>query len=165
MEATKDIRTVIKHSDDIFKDILSPLIDRGPNSYVYFYRIIGCDDERQYLAEIVGLDNKLRSLGNYISFDKTIHMTTNSSLIEQARKLFEQVPLKDFSNGALLNVLETEGYFSLTADNKINQKIKDSFGIMLNLYMLNERPVNLSIAVNFMTKSAAVVRRLWPTNR
>ena len=79
-------------------------------------------------------------------------MTTNSSLIEQARKLFEQVPMKDFSNGALLNVLETEGYFSVTADNKVNQKIKDSFGIMLNLYMINERPVNLSIAVNFITK-------------
>lgn len=152
MEARKDIRTVIKHSDDIFKDILSPLIDRGPNSYVYFYRIIGCDDERQYLAEIVGLDDKLRTLGNYICFDKIIHMTTNSSLIEQARKLFEQVPMKDFSNGALLNVLETEGYFSVTADNKVNQKIKDSFGIMLNLYMINERPVNLSIAVNFITK-------------
>ena len=152
MEARKDIRTVIKHSDNIFKDILSPLIDRGPNSYVYFYRIIGCDDERQYLAEIVGLDDKLRTLGNYICFDKIIHMTTNSSLIKQARKLFEQVPMKDFSNGALLNVLETEGYFSVTADNKVNQKIKDSFGVMLNLYMINERPVNLSIAVNFITK-------------
>jgi hypothetical protein len=128
------------------------LIERGVSSYVYFYRIIGCDDERQYLAEIVSLNEKLRSLGNYICFDKIIHITTDSTLIEQARKLFEQVPLRDFSNGALLNVLETQGYFSVTSDIKVKQTIKDAFGIMLNLYMTNERSVNLSIAVNFITK-------------
>lgn len=142
----------MKHTDNIFNDILSPLIERGVSSYVYFYRIIGCDDERQYLAEIVTLTEKLRSLGNYICFDKIIHITTDSSLIEQARKLFEQVPLRDFSNGALLNVLETQGYFSVTSDIKVKQTIKDAFGRMLNLYMTNEQPVNLSIAVNFITK-------------
>lgn len=152
MEARKVIGTVVKHSDDIFKDILSPLIERGASSYVYFYRIIGCDDERQYLAEIVSLDEKLKSFGNYIFFDKIIHITTDSSLIEKAKKLFEQVPLRDFSNGALLNVLETQGYFSVTPDIKVNQTIKNAFGIMLNLYMTNERTANLSIVVNFITK-------------
>lgn len=142
----------MKHTDNIFNDILSPLIERGASSYVYFYRIIGCDDERQYLAEIVSLDEKFRSLGNYICFDKIVHITTDSSLIEQARKLFEQVPLRDFSNGALLNVLETQGYFSVTSDIKVKQTIKNAFGIMLNLYMTNERSVNLSIVVNFITK-------------
>jgi len=152
MEVSKGIRTVLKHSNDIFKDILSPMVDRGTSPYVYFYRIIGCNDEPQYLAEIVRLDNKLRAIGNYISFDKVIHMTTNTTLIEQARKLFEQVPLKDFSNGALLNVLETQSYFATTSDIKVNRKIKDAFGIMLTLYMSNEPTVNLSIAVNFITK-------------
>ncbi|MDR3602323.1 MAG: YceG family protein [Desulfosporosinus sp.] len=119
---------------------------------MYFYRILGCDDERQYLAEIASLDEKLRALGNYICFDKTIHITTDASLIEQARKLFEQVPLRDFSNGALLNVLESQGYFSVTSDSKVNQTIKDAFGIILNLYLINERAVNLSIVINFITK-------------
>lgn len=151
-ETRKENRPVLKHTDNIFNDILSPLIERGVSSYVYFYRIIGCDDERQYLAEVISLDEKLRTLGNYICFDKTIHVTTDPSLIEQARNLFEQVPLRDFSNGALLNVLEIQGYFSVTSDIKVNRKIKDAFGIMLNLYMTNERPVNLSIADNFTTK-------------
>lgn len=142
----------MKHTDNIFIDILSPLIERGASSYVYFYRIIGCDDERQYFAEIVSLDQKLRVLDNYICFDKTIHITTDTSLIEHARKLFEQIPLRDFSNGALLNVLETQGYFSVTSDIQVNRKIKDAFGIILNLYMTNERLVNLSIVVNFVTK-------------
>jgi len=143
---------VLKHTDNIFNDILSPSTERGPNPYVYFYRIVGCDDERQYLAEIVSLDEKLRSLGNYIFFDNIIHITTDSLLIEQARKLLEQVPLRDFSNGALLNVFETQGYFSVTSDLKVNQSIKDAFGIILNLYMTNEQPANLSIVVNFITK-------------
>lgn len=152
MDTSKSIITVLKHSDDIFKDILSPMSERGTSPYVYFYRIIGCNDEPQYLAEIVRLDHKLRLLGNYICFDKSIHMTPNTTLIEQARKLFEQVPLKDFSNGALLNVLETRSYFSATSNTEFDRKIKKSFGIMLNLYMNNERPINLSITVNFITK-------------
>ena len=152
METRKEKLTVLKHTDHIFSDILSPLSERGVSSYVYFYRIIGYDDDRQYLAEIVSLDEKLRTLGNYICFDKTIHMTTDSSLIERARNLLEQVPIKDYSNGALLNVLETQGYFSVTSDLKVRQKIKDAFGIMLKLYMTNERPVNLNIGRNFITK-------------
>lgn len=152
MEARKDIRTVLKHSDDIFKDILSPLIDRGASSYVYFYRIIGCDHEEKYLAEIVRLDEKLRSLGNYIFIDRRIKIASNSSSIDSARELLMQVPLNDYSNGALLNVLETHGYFSLTSNLQVNRKIKDAFGIMLNLYMTNDRAVNLSIIMNFVMK-------------
>ena len=128
------------------------MIERGTSSYVYFYRIIGCNDERQYLAEIVRLDEKLRTLGNYAFFDKVIQIPTDTVLIEKARKSLEQVPLRDFSNGALLNVLEIQGYFSATSDIKVNETIKNAFGIMLNLYMTNERPVNLSIVVNFVTK-------------
>ncbi|HUS87923.1 MAG TPA: YceG family protein [Desulfosporosinus sp.] len=152
MEARKGIRTVLKHSVVIFKDILSPLIDRGASSDVYFYRIIGCDHEEKYLAEIVRLDEKLRSLGNYIFIDRGIKIASNSSSIDSARKLLMQVPLNDYSNGALLNVLETHGYFSLTSNLQVNQKIKDAFGIMLNLYMTNERAVNLSIIMNFVMK-------------
>jgi len=142
----------LKHTNNIFNDILSPLTEREASPYGYFYRIIGCDDERHYLAEIISLDEKLRSLGNYICFDKTIPVTTNSALIEQVRRLFEQVPLKDFFNGSLINILEGQGYFSVTSDIKVNRKVKDAFGIMLNLYMINERPTNLNIVVNFVTK-------------
>ena len=151
MEARKDIQTLLKHSDNIFKDILSPLTDRGASSYVYSYRILGCDDEEKYLAEIYSLDEKLRSLGNYIFFDRRIKISSNSS-IDAARKLLNQVPLNDYNNGALLNVLETNGYFSLTSNLKVNLKIKQAFGVMLKLYMTNERAVNLSIIMNFVMK-------------
>lgn len=151
METSKDNQTVLKHSDDIFNDILSPLIDRGASSYVYFYRILGYDDEVKYLEEIVSLDEKLRSLGNYIFIDRKIKIASNSS-IDAARKLLNQVPLNDYSNGALLNVLETNGYFSLTSNLQVNLKIKNAFGVMLNLYITNERTVNLSIIMNFVMK-------------
>ncbi|MFZ3373841.1 MAG: hypothetical protein WA131_12605, partial [Desulfitobacteriaceae bacterium] len=70
--------TTLKQSDNIFKDILSPLSERGASSCVYFYRIMGCDDERQYKSEILDLDEKLSSLGNYIWFDKVIQLRSNS---------------------------------------------------------------------------------------
>ncbi|WP_291299562.1 YceG family protein [Desulfosporosinus sp. BICA1-9] len=149
---SKEKLTIVKESDDIFKDILSPLKERGAIPYVYFYRIIGCDDERQYQLEVIRLDERLRSMGNYYCFDKTIPLTTDRSLIERAKKLFEPLPLKDYSNGALLNVLETQGYFSLTSDNQVHLKIKKAFGHMLNLFITNEGPVNLSIMLNFSTK-------------
>jgi len=152
MEVRKEIGTVLKHSDDIFRDILSPLVNRGPSSYVYSYRIIGCDDEEKYLAEIVRLHEKLRILGNYILIDKTIKIASNTSSIDAARELLMQVPLNDYSNGALLNVLQTHGYFSLTSNLQVNQTSKDAFGVMLNLYMTNERSVNLSIIMNFVMK-------------
>lgn len=145
-------QAVLRHSDDIFKDVLSPLIDREPSNYVYFYRIIGCDHEEMYLAEIASLDEKLRSLGNYFLIDRRIEIVSNSASIDSARNLLMQVPLNDYSNGALLNVLETHGYFSLTSNLQVNQKIKDAFGIMLNLYMTNEQTVNLSIIMNFVMK-------------
>ena len=126
--------------------------ERGDSRYVYFYRIIGCDDELEYRAQVVCLDEKLKSLGNYILFDKAIQTKTDSSLIDQTRKLFEQVPLRDFSNGALLNVLETRGYFSLTPNNQFRLQIKDAFGVMLYLYLSNQPTINLSITVNFLTK-------------
>ena len=151
IETRKDIQTVLKHSDDILTDILSPLLDRGASPYVYCYRIIGCDDEEKYLTEIVNLDEKLRSLSNYIFLDRSIKIASNSS-IEAARKLLHQVPLNDYSNGALLNVLETHGYFSLTSNLQVNLKIKNAFGVMLKLYITNEGAVNLSITMNFVMK-------------
>ncbi len=144
--------TTLKQSDNIFNDILSPMSERGASSYVYFYRIIGCDDERQYKSEIIDLDEKLRSLGNYICFDEVIQIRSNSSLIDKARKLLKQVPLKDFRNGALINVLDSRGYFTITSDLQANQIIKNAFRTMLNLYLKNEPTANLSIIDNFVTK-------------
>ena len=144
--------TTLKQSDNIFNDILTPLNARGTSSDVYFYRIIGCDDERQYKSEIIELDEKLSSLGNYIRFDEVIQIRPNSTLIDKAKKLFKQVPLKDFRNGALLNVLDTQGYFTITPDHQAKQKIKNAFRTMLNLYLKNEPTVNLSIIDNFVTK-------------
>lgn len=144
--------TTIKESGDIFNDILTPLKERGTIPYVYFYRIIGCDDEIQYQLQISSLDARLRALENYIFFDKSIPQTTDPILIKRARNLFEHVPLKDFRTGALLNGLEASGYFSLTPDKQVNRKLKDAFGMMLNLFMTNEGTLNLSIMVNFSIK-------------
>lgn len=142
----------MKQSNDIFRDILSPSKDRGDHPYVYFYRILGCNDEKEYLAEIIGLDEQLKLTDNYILFDKIIPVSTDSKIIDRARQLFEPVPLKDFSNGALLNLIDSRGYFSLSSDNQINRMIKDAFGTILNLFITNEKVINLSIAVNFSTK-------------
>lgn len=85
-------------------------------------------------------------------FEKTIPVSTDLKIIDRARKLFEPVPLKDFSNGALLNLLDSQGYFSLSSDSQVNRKIKNAFGIILNLYITNDKVINLSIVVNFATK-------------
>ncbi|MFZ3373223.1 MAG: YceG family protein, partial [Desulfitobacteriaceae bacterium] len=81
-----------------------------------------------------------------------IQLRSNSPLLDKAKKLFEQVPFKDFSNGALINVLDSQGYFTRTSDLQANQKIKNAFHTMLNLYLTNESTANLSMIDNFVTK-------------
>lgn len=66
--------------------------------------------------------------------------------------MFESVPLKDYRNGALINVLESKGFFSVSSDIQVNRGIKKSFGIILDLYLKNEKAPNLSIIMNFCTK-------------
>ncbi|AET67423.1 hypothetical protein Desor_1787 [Desulfosporosinus orientis DSM 765] len=126
--------------------------DRGVNPYVYCYRVIGCRGDERYFADIAALDRQLKGLGNYTFFNKSIPVSTDAAVIQRIRKLLEPMPLKDFSNGALLNVLESHGYFSLSSDSQVNRKIKDAWGIILNLYVANEKGLNLSIIENFVTK-------------
>ncbi|WP_407309186.1 YceG family protein [Desulfosporosinus sp. SB140] len=153
METNRNDEKLLKQTDMIFKELLSPLNERGRSSSNYFYRIIGCsDDQNEFLTEIAHLDEKLRSLNNYILFDMVIPLTNDSLLIEKTKKVLEPVSLKDYNNGALLNILEAKGYFSLTADHSVNQTIREAFGIVLNLYRLNEPPSNISISINFVTK-------------
>jgi hypothetical protein len=144
--------THIKESENIFSDILSPLSQRGDSSQAYFYRIIGCNDENEYLAEIIKFAEKLEMLGNYLLFEERIPISNDNVFIEQLRKLSEQVVLKDFGNGAIVNLLEIHGYFTLTSDPQFNLKVKDAFAKMLKLYLTNDRPVNVSIITNFITK-------------
>jgi len=143
---------VLKQSNNIFEDILTPLAERGDGYCVYFYRILGCDDEQRYLAEIAGLDKKLRGLGLYSLFDKILPMTTEASLIEKTRNLIKQVAFKDFGNGMLANILQTNGYFSLTQDQQANLQIRDAFQRMMDLYLRNQTTVNLNIVGNFVIK-------------
>lgn len=126
--------------------------DRGAEPYVYCYRVIGSRGDAGYLPEISALDRQLKDLGNYTFFNRVIPVSTDAAGIQRIRKLLEPMPLKDFSNGALLNVLESQGYFSLSPDSRVKGRIKDAWGKILNLYVSNEKGLNLSIIENFVTK-------------
>ncbi|WP_092334340.1 YceG family protein [Desulfosporosinus hippei] len=151
-EISNGNRTVLKQSNNIFKDILSPLQERGTKYDVYFYRIIGCDDETEYLTRITSLNEQLKLTDNFILFDNSIPVSTDLSVIERLRQLFKPVPLKDFSNGALANLLDSQGYFSLSSNSELNRGIRNAFDTIFNLYIANEYEINLSMAVNFGTK-------------
>ncbi|KGK90083.1 hypothetical protein DP73_08500 [Desulfosporosinus sp. HMP52] len=126
--------------------------ERGTKYDVYFYRIIGCDDETEYLTRITSLNEHLKLTDNYILFDNSIPVSTDLSVIERLRQLFKPVPLKDFSNGALANLLDSQGYFSLSSNSELNRWIRNAFDTIFNLYIANEYEINLSMAVNFGTK-------------
>lgn len=153
VEISREDGTPLKQIETIVKKMLSPLSGRGGCSSFFFYRIIGSyDHQNEFLAEIGSLDEKLRSLNNYIFFDTSIPLSNDPLLIEKTKRVLEPVSLKDYNNGALLNILEGKGYFSLTTDVSINETIREAFGVVLNLYMLNDLPRNNSIAINFVTK-------------
>ncbi|MDQ7092416.1 YceG family protein [Desulfosporosinus sp. PR] len=153
METNRNDGRQLQQTATIFKELLSPLNERGKESAHYFYRILGCyEDQNKFLTEIIGFQEKLRSLNNYIFFDMAIPLANDPILIEKTKKILESVALKDYNNGVLLSILEEKGYFSLTPDPSVQQNIREAFGIVLNLYMLNDPPGNISISLNFVTK-------------
>jgi hypothetical protein len=155
METIRNDRQ-LQQIEMLLKNILTPNHERDVSSSGYFYRIIGCDEQEDLLTLVSEFDEKLSSLDNYILFDMSIPLTNDPSMIEKIKNTLEPVSLKDFFNGALLNALESRGYFSLSpapsSHEGKNQTLREVFGIVLNLYMLNEQPKNISIAINFVTK-------------
>ncbi|AFM41304.1 hypothetical protein Desaci_2351 [Desulfosporosinus acidiphilus SJ4] len=151
MEICQDDRMRLQQIEKLLLEMMTPLNERS-GSKVFFYRIIGCDKQNELLTHASSLEKKIRSLDDYMIWDTVIPLSNDQKLIEKIKKVLDPVSLKDYNNGALLNVLEGKSFFSIVPDAMGLQRIREAFAIVLNLYMLNDQPKNINIAINFVTK-------------
>ena len=153
MEIGRNKRIVLKPSNDIYNDILLPLKERSLDNdkrYVYFYRIIGFQDQTEFINKTVLLHEKLANLGNlYLYFIDKIPLPFNKQLTDNINKAFASlnVPANNSQAENICNIMETNNLYPTPA-----VEIKNSFKIVLDEYLKKENTANAGMTKNFVSK-------------
>jgi len=153
MEINRNARIVLKQSSNIYNDILMPLKERSrehDKRYVYFYRVIGFNNQMEFINKTVLLHQKLINLGNlYLYFIDKIPLPYNEELTGQINKAFAslKLPVNNIQAETLCNIIETASLFPIPA-----VEIKDSFKTVLDAYLKKDKPTNIDIIKNFVSK-------------
>jgi len=148
MKISRNKQIILKQSNDIYNDILLPLKERSQNNgkSVYFYRIIGFDNQIEFVNKTTLLHERLINLGNlYLYFIENIPVPFNKNLTSNINKAFAK--LNSIQADKICNILETENLFPLPS-----AEIKEPFKTVIKEYLGNERSANISMVKNFVSK-------------
>ncbi len=152
----------LKVSNNPFEDIFTPLNHRAgyinsstPFAPIYFCRYIGTDKkEEEYLNEVFNLDKKLTSFNNlYMKFTELIPLIANQELVKKTQNIWAE--LKDFDNSKtepLMHKLIKYKVFPDLKNELLNATLIKSFKSVLDLYLENEKNINLNKIKNFSLK-------------
>ncbi|KGM95086.1 hypothetical protein Z968_10005 [Clostridium novyi A str. 4552] len=171
------IKSSNKTSTNIFEDILLSLNERGsfiggsiPNIPCYFYRYIGIqDNEDEYFNNLYRLDKHLEGFHSlYVKFLNEIPIENNIDIINKTSAMWnklssiEQESPKNVSINLLLEYLINFNAFPDLREKCINSSIVKSFYKILELYIINEKNINLSKIKNFTLKILMWIYRYIP---
>ena len=167
------LNTVLKTSDNIFKDLLIPVNKRtsfiknqSPFIPVYFYRYIGINkEEEKYYNGLYKLDESLSKFGDsYIKFTSHIPVISNPELVNKTSGLWQNLnPFNDSQKKVLITSFRNVKVFDITQSSLINSSIDESFHYILDLYIENEQNINLTKIKNFSLKLLSWVYKFVPT--
>ena len=158
-----NINTIGMQAKDLFKDIfLSPKDRRGfacnntiATLPIYFYRIIGVDNEEDYYNNIFNLDKQLSKIDLYKKIDSGLDMSINPNKIDSATRAFAII------NESIINkpelIVENLSRFDILLSTKNLIKdlmIKDKLTRVLRLFIDHQKVINLSVIKNFCIKMA-----------
>jgi hypothetical protein len=158
-----NINTIGMQSKDIFKDIfISPKERRGfacnntvATLPIYFYRIIGVENEEDYYNNLFNLDKQLSKIDLYRKIDSGLDMSINPNKIDSAARAFAVI------NEALISkpelIVENLSRFDVLLSTKNLIKdliIKDKLTRVLRLFINHQKVINLSVIKNFCIKMA-----------
>ncbi|WP_051569284.1 YceG family protein [Alkaliphilus transvaalensis] len=153
------INTINCKAKNIFEDILVLPKDRRGFAYnnqfmvmpTYFYRIIGLEEEATYEDHLIQLHEKFKELGPlYLKIDKSLDRFIPNDFIQRVNQLWNQVAkINQPTAEAIIELTLKPGI--LTAIDPIKNKlIKDKLKILLNIFMMNQK--NLNIVKNYYIK-------------
>ncbi len=153
MEINRNKSIVFKQSNDIYNDILLPLEERSQEQgkrSVYFYRMIGFNNQTEFVKKTAMLHEKLVNLGNlYLYFINEIPLPFNEQLTGQINKTFTSlnISFETLQAETLCHTIETADLFPLPA-----VELKNSFKTVLGEYLKKEKPANIGMIKNFVSK-------------
>lgn len=144
----------VKHP---FKDILVPIQQRphfNGNQYaVYFCRVIGLDDETQYLQQLSELDAKLSLLGDfYLKFTTPIPIENHSEILSKIQAVFQNIGILQIENGAVISLLERGGVLEFANGTPYFFRLQNALLQILSHYLKSEKNQTVTTIKNFITK-------------
>lgn len=154
-----DINTINGKAKNIYEDIFVLPKERRGFAHnqklmvmpVYFYRIIGIEDEVTYEEKLVQLHEKLLEYGQlYKKMDQSLDRFIPNDFIQKTNQLWNQINTINQPNANTIIELTLKPGI-LTSINPIKYKlIKDKLAILLGIFMINQK--NLNIVKNFYIK-------------
>lgn len=133
-------------STNVIEDFFKSQIDRGysPGKYnVYFYRYIGCTNDKEYDNDLAYLDKELKkNPESYLLFTSSIPVPFDQQL---TLSIMNELQKMDINN------LENED-INLVTDLDLNTRIKKALGVVVPLAIQKENFMNQNITCNFIIK-------------
>ncbi|HBX23134.1 MAG TPA: hypothetical protein DEF34_05825 [Desulfotomaculum sp.] len=164
MEINRNELIILKKSNDIYNDILVPLKERSQDKdkkYIYFYRIVGFNNQTDFINKTALLNQKLVNLGNlYLYFIEKIPIPFNEQLTDKINKTFASLEVSANSSQVenLCNIIEMANLFPVPA-----VEIKNSFKIVLDKYLKEEKTANAGMIKNFVSKLILWIHEYIPS--
>ncbi|SHK30352.1 YceG family protein [Tepidibacter formicigenes] len=160
------LNSINTKTKNIYEDIFLQPKDRRGFAFntqlivtpIYFYRVIGISNEKEYYDTIFNLHFKLLELDSlYIKFDKSLDKNIPRELIDKVNRAWFQMEKTSLANPESI-VKRVNKYNVLSNINKVKDDlIKSKLCMLLNIFMKNQK--NINIIKNFYIKILYWVER------
>ncbi|MEG6615761.1 YceG family protein [Peptococcaceae bacterium 1198_IL3148] len=149
-------QTALNQANDIFNDILLPSKKRTRGT-VYFYRLIGFNNQSEFLTKVTLLHQQLLKYGDlYLYFIDSLPLPFNNILTDKISQ-----GLTDLNSTDPTVICDVLTKASLLPT--VNSQMTGSLKTILDLYIKNEPTVNISQLKNFVTKILLWAHQHVPT--
>ncbi len=147
MKISRSNKPTLVQANDIFCKILLPLQERAHGEQgAYFYRLIGFDDQAEFLKKVALLHQQLTKLGDlYLYFSSNIPIPFNKILTDKIAQALAD--LKSTQPRVICDCLDQAKLFPAA-----NNQIKNNLQTILELYIKNEPEANQGMVKNFVSK-------------
>ena len=160
INSRKQISTSILESQDLFQDVFIPtnrrpgfIRSKSPNIPIYFYRYIGCLENKEvYYENLYKLNNELTELqDSYLSFTSGIPVRILSTPIAQI-SWNGLLTSNSRKRNDLISLLKTKGLFPNFKNSFFNDYIQNSFDETTAIYLASEPNISETVIKNFAIK-------------
>jgi hypothetical protein len=149
-----DKKIIMHESKNIITDISTPISQRDPlDNIVYFQRYIGFDNEKEYIALINSLNEKLSLYGNAcLIFTEKISVAFEKEKTDKYESALNNANVISASASNVADFINNNAMLFLSSNDLLYKRVRQGLETILNLYKTNGTGINTSIFINFIIK-------------